>query len=68
LRLIHAGADRDALDVIYDYRSYGVIKGGTWSSLPEQTSVTFRGRDLVLDRHFEIGFRCACRCRQAGAG
>jgi len=56
------GADRDALDVIYDHRSYAVIKGGTWSSLPEQASVAFRGRDLALDRHFEIGFRCACRC------
>ena len=60
------GADRDALDVIYDHRSYAVIKGGTWSSLPEQASVAFRGRDLALDRHFEIGFRCACRCTRDG--
>jgi formylglycine-generating enzyme required for sulfatase activity len=56
------GADRDAVDVIYDQRSYAVIKGGTWTSLPEQVSVAFRGRDLALDRHFEIGFRGACRC------
>ncbi|MFJ9697471.1 formylglycine-generating enzyme family protein [Kitasatospora sp. NPDC101183] len=53
---------RDAIDVIYDQRSYAVIKGGTWTSLPEQLSVAFRGRDLALDRHFEIGFRCACDC------
>lgn len=53
---------RDALDVIYDQRSYAVIKGGTWTSLPEQLSVAFRGRDLALDRHFEIGFRCVCDC------
>lgn len=56
------GAGRDPLDVIYDQRSYAVIKGGTWTSLPEQASVAFRGRDLALDRHFEIGFRCACDC------
>ncbi|MCX4692773.1 SUMF1/EgtB/PvdO family nonheme iron enzyme [Streptomyces sp. NBC_01408] len=55
-------SDRDAIDVIYDQRSYVVIKGGTWSSLPEQLSVAFRGRDLALDRHFEIGFRCVCTC------
>ena len=54
------GAERDAIDVIYDQRSYAVIKGGTFTSLPEQVSVAFRGRDLALDRHFEIGFRCAC--------
>lgn len=54
--------DRDAIDLIYDQRSYVVIKGGTWTSLPEQVSVAFRGRDLAFDRHFEIGFRCVCSC------
>lgn len=54
--------DRDAIDLIYDQRSYAVIKGGTWTSLPEQVSVAFRGRDLAFDRHFEIGFRCVCDC------
>jgi formylglycine-generating enzyme required for sulfatase activity len=54
------GTERDAIDVIYDRCSYAVIKGGTFTSLPEQVSVAFRGRDLALDRHFEIGFRCAC--------
>jgi iron(II)-dependent oxidoreductase len=51
--------DRDALEVIYDWRSYPVIRGGSWSSLPELTSAAFRGRDLLTDRHFENGFRCA---------
>lgn len=60
-------SDRDAIDVIYDQRSYVVIKGGTWTSLPEQLSVAFRGRDLALDRHFEIGFRCACSCTDSSA-
>ncbi|HSV67267.1 MAG TPA: SUMF1/EgtB/PvdO family nonheme iron enzyme [Mycobacteriales bacterium] len=54
---------RDALDVVYDDSSYAVIKGGAWTSLPEQTSAAFRGRDLLFDRHFEIGFRCVCDCR-----
>jgi formylglycine-generating enzyme required for sulfatase activity len=57
--------DRDALDIIYDQRSYVVIKGGTWSALPEQVSSAFRGRDLAYDRHFEIGFRCVCSCPQS---
>lgn len=55
-------SERDAIDVIYDPRSYAVIKGGAWTSLPEQTSTGFRGKDLLLDRHFEIGFRCVCDC------
>ncbi|MFB9924391.1 SUMF1/EgtB/PvdO family nonheme iron enzyme [Amycolatopsis halotolerans] len=61
------GTDRDAIDVIYDQRSYVVIKGGTWTSLPEQASLAFRGRDLAFDRHFEIGFRCVCDCGGDGA-
>jgi gamma-glutamyl hercynylcysteine S-oxide synthase len=52
----------DALDIIYGQRLYIVIKGDIWSSLPEQISVAFRGRDLALDRHFEIGFRCVFDC------
>jgi formylglycine-generating enzyme required for sulfatase activity len=51
--------DRDSIDVVYDWRSYPVIRGGSWSSLPELTSAAFRGRDLLTDRHFENGFRCA---------
>ncbi|MFE7131908.1 SUMF1/EgtB/PvdO family nonheme iron enzyme [Streptomyces sp. NPDC057638] len=53
---------RDAIEIVYDPRSYAVLKGGAWTSLPEQVSGAFRGRDLILDRHFEIGFRCACDC------
>lgn len=56
--------EADALDVVYDQTSYAVIKGGAWTSLPEQLSPAFRGRDLAFDRHFEIGFRCACSCRE----
>jgi gamma-glutamyl hercynylcysteine S-oxide synthase len=57
-RLEPAVGDRDSLDVVYDWNSYPVIRGGSWSSLPELTSAAFRGRDLLTDRHFENGFRC----------
>ncbi len=50
----------DIVEVTKDWRSYPVIRGGAWSALPELTSVAFRGRDLLTDRHFENGFRCVC--------
>jgi formylglycine-generating enzyme required for sulfatase activity len=53
---------RDMIDLAYDWRSYVVIRGGAWSSMPELTSVAFRGKDLLTDRHYEIGFRCVCDC------
>lgn len=53
---------RDLIDLAYDWRSYVVIRGGAWSSLPELTSAAFRGKDLLTDRHYEIGFRCVCDC------
>ena len=52
--------DKDLVDVTLDWRSYPVIRGGPWSAHPELTSVAFRGRDLLTDRHFENGFRCVC--------
>lgn len=50
---------RDAIEIVYDWRSYATIKGGTWSSHRELLSPAFRGKDLLTDRHNEIGFRCA---------
>jgi gamma-glutamyl hercynylcysteine S-oxide synthase len=59
---------RDLIDLAYDWRSYVVIRGGAWSSMPELTSAAFRGKDLLTDRHYEIGFRCVCDCGpEAGA-
>ncbi len=52
--------DLDLVEVTKDWQSYPTIRGGAWSSLPEMTSVAFRGRDLLTDRHFENGFRCVC--------
>jgi formylglycine-generating enzyme required for sulfatase activity len=51
---------RDLYRASMDWQSFAVIRGGAWSSLPELMSVAFRGRDLITDRHFEIGFRCVC--------
>lgn len=41
--------------------AFPVIRGGSWSNIPEQTSAVFRGKDLLTDRHNEIGFRCVVR-------
>lgn len=49
--------NRDALEKICDSNSYVVIKGGAWTSLPQMLSPAFRGRDLLYDRHCEIGMR-----------
>jgi formylglycine-generating enzyme required for sulfatase activity len=42
-------------------QSFPVIRGGAWSSIPEEISTFFRGRDLLTDRHNEIGFRGVVR-------
>ena len=42
-------------------RAHVIIKGGAWSSIPNLTSGVFPGKDLLTDRHFEIGFRCVFR-------
>lgn len=54
--------ERDAIDIVYDPSCYAILKGGAWTSLPELASGAFRGRDLILDRHIEIGFRTVCDC------
>lgn len=41
--------------------AFPVIRGGAWSSIPEMTTTVFRGKDLMTDRHNEIGFRCVVR-------
>lgn len=41
--------------------AFPVIRGGAWSSIPEMTTGPYRGKDLMTDRHNEIGFRCVRR-------
>jgi gamma-glutamyl hercynylcysteine S-oxide synthase len=38
--------------------AFYVIRGGTWTSPHVCLRTDFRGKDLLTDRHFEIGFRC----------
>ncbi|MFE2358590.1 formylglycine-generating enzyme family protein [Streptomyces parvulus] len=38
-----------------------VIRGGAWTSMREQVTTYFRGKDLFTDRHNEIGFRGVIR-------
>lgn len=46
-----------------NHDAYPVIRGGAWSSIPEMTTTVYRGKDLLTDRHNEIGFRCIKRIR-----
>jgi formylglycine-generating enzyme required for sulfatase activity len=39
-------------------QAFAVIRGGCWTSVEEIQRTYFRGKDLLTDRHFEIGFRC----------
>ncbi|WP_394555724.1 hypothetical protein C1N61_30610 (plasmid) [Priestia aryabhattai] len=50
--------DMDVSEFLQDKEGYPVIKGGAWSSIPDMVSTWFRGKDLLTDRHCEIGFRC----------
>lgn len=38
--------------------AFHVLKGGTWTSPPACMTTFYRGRDLLTDRHNEVGFRC----------
>lgn len=49
---------RELLDFTNRPAAFPVIRGGCWTSLPEMLRCCYRGKDLLTDRHFEIGFRC----------
>jgi len=49
---------RDILSFTNRAAAFPVIRGGCWTSLPEMLRTFYRGKDLITDRHFEIGFRC----------
>lgn len=38
--------------------AFYVIRGGTWTSPPVCLTTYYRGKDLLTDKHNEIGFRC----------
>lgn len=38
--------------------AFHVLRGGTWTSPPVCMTTFYRGKDLLTDRHNEVGFRC----------
>ncbi len=50
--------NREVLEFTNRPEAFPVIRGGCWTSLPEMMRTFYRGKDLLTDRHFEIGFRC----------
>jgi gamma-glutamyl hercynylcysteine S-oxide synthase len=38
--------------------AFHVLRGGTWTSPPVCLTTFYRGKDLLTDRHNEVGFRC----------
>lgn len=51
---------RAPIELATDPSVLAVIKGGAWSSYADLLVPAYRGKDIVVDRHNEIGFRCAC--------
>ncbi len=48
----------DPVVFMQDHDAFPIIKGGSWTSISPLTSALFTGKDLLTDRHNEIGFRC----------
>ncbi len=38
--------------------AFHVLRGGTWTSPPVCLTTYYRGKDLLTDKHNEVGFRC----------
>jgi gamma-glutamyl hercynylcysteine S-oxide synthase len=51
--------DRTPIEYMHREDAFHVIRGGAWSSPIPCLAGAFRGRDLISDRHCEIGFRVA---------
>jgi hypothetical protein len=54
-------AHREPVGFTHRLEANPVIRGGCWISLQEMLRTSFRGKDLLTDRHFEIGFRCVVK-------
>ena len=39
-------------------QAFHVLRGGTWTSPPVCLTTYYRGKDLLTDKHNEVGFRC----------
>jgi formylglycine-generating enzyme required for sulfatase activity len=42
--------------------AFYVLRGGTWTSPAVCMATYYRGKDLITDKHNEIGFRCVYSC------
>lgn len=49
---------RSPRDFMHRRDAFHVIRGGAWTSPSPCLATHYRGRDLITDRHSEIGFRC----------
>jgi gamma-glutamyl hercynylcysteine S-oxide synthase len=49
---------RSATQFLHRPEAFHVLRGGTWTSPPVCLTAFFRGKDLITDRHNEVGFRC----------
>jgi iron(II)-dependent oxidoreductase len=49
---------RHPLDFMNRKDAFHVLRGGTWTSPPTCLTTFYRGKDLITDRHNEVGFRC----------
>ncbi|WP_240799147.1 SUMF1/EgtB/PvdO family nonheme iron enzyme [Streptomyces sp. A0958] len=49
---------RHPLDFMNRKEAFHVLRGGTFTSPPACLTTFYRGKDLITDRHMEVGFRC----------
>lgn len=49
---------RHPLDFMNRKDAFHVLRGGTFTSPPACLTTFYRGKDLITDRHMEVGFRC----------
>lgn len=56
----------DPVEVLGNWAAEVAIKGGSYTSCPDQLSPAYRGGMLLLCRSPEVGFRCAVTAEGAG--
>ena len=49
---------RTAIEFMNRPEAFHVLRGGTWTSPSVCCTTFYRGKDLLTDRHNEVGFRC----------
>ncbi|HEU5270957.1 MAG TPA: SUMF1/EgtB/PvdO family nonheme iron enzyme [Jatrophihabitans sp.] len=45
-------------DFLHRPEAFHVLRGGSWTCPPICLRTDYRGRGLLTDRHFDVGFRC----------